>query len=453
MTEQIEPADRGDFAESVGHKTLPKVWYALIALSLGFFMTLIDQSAVPLALPSMSKALGDVSISLWVSSAYLLAVVSPLPATGRLGDRFGHKQMTLLGVTLFTVGATLAGFATTPAFLIGARLLQGFGASLMIPQAMAVLRRIFPSESFGTALGYWGIAGSLAGLTGPLLGGFLVSELSWRVVFFMQFPLGLLMFAAVVAWVPNLKRTTERIDTRAELLSIGALAALVFAIEQATLWLFPVAIVLGALAVWVAKRTGRFTAAGLTHNHNYVVGSVAISLMGVMAAAEFIPIMFWLQQTHGVSAALSGVLVTPMALVALFAGPACGKLADRRDPRLIHYVGFGIMAAAFALLIASLSSLGVWVVAVVTALLGLGQSFVWAANASVTLRGVSPEHAGIASGIYNTSRQLGSVIGTATVSAALVQRGPSLGLVVLFAVCVVGVAISSFLQPSESAVE
>ena len=143
----------------------------MAALSLGFFMSLLDQSMIAVALPDVRREFhADVNQVLWVSAIYLLAVVVPLLFTGRLGDIYGQKNMFQLGVGLFGIGALLCALAPSVEFLIAARALQGFGASIQMPQTMAVINRIFARERRGRALGVWGVVGSLATLAGPLLG-------------------------------------------------------------------------------------------------------------------------------------------------------------------------------------------------------------------------------------------------------------------------------------------
>ena len=161
----------------------------MFALSLGFFVSLLDQSMIAVALPSIQKGLGaSINEVLWVSAIYLLGVVVPLLCTGRLGDIFGQKRMFQLGVSVFGLGALACALAPNISVLIAARAVQGVGASLQMPQSMAVINRVFARERRGRALGVWGVIGSVASLLGPLLGGFLVGGFGWPAVFWAHVP-------------------------------------------------------------------------------------------------------------------------------------------------------------------------------------------------------------------------------------------------------------------------
>ena len=183
----------------------------------------------------------------------------------------------------------------------------------------------------------------------------------------------------------------------------------------------------------------------LFRDRNYSVGSVAIVAMGFMAASMMIPMMMWLQDERGLSAGDAGLVVTPMALVSLCISPLAGILADKLDPRRLALFGFGILLATFigvwALMLSDTSG---WWLALPCAALGAGQSFIWGSNAATTMRDTPPELMGAASGVYNTSRQVGSVIGVAAVSAALQAAGVASSLFVILAALAVGLCASLF---------
>lgn len=214
-------------------------WRAMFALSLGFFVSLLDQSMIAVALPRIQADLSaNVNEVLWVSAIYLLAVVVPLLFTGRLGDVFGQKKMFQCGVSLFGIGALMCALAPNIQILIAARAVQGIGASLQMPQTMAVINRVFARERRGRALGAWGVIGSVASLTGPLLGGFLVGAFGWQAVFWVHMPFVIAAVVLSAIWVPVLQTTSRKIDVLSVFVSFLALTALVFGIQQgpATGW-------------------------------------------------------------------------------------------------------------------------------------------------------------------------------------------------------------------------
>ncbi|MDN6532294.1 MAG: MFS transporter [Corynebacterium flavescens] len=429
-------------------------WKAMFALSVGFFVSLLDQTMVAVALSGIQHDLGaSINQVMWVSAVYLLAVVVPLLFTGRLGDIYGQRTVFRIGITLFGIGAVACALAPNIEFLIVARVVQGLGASIQMPQTMSVINRVFARERRGRALGVWGIVGSVATLTGPLLGGFLVSVFGWQSVFWVHVPFAFLAVVLVTVWVPALPTTARQVDYVSVGVSLLALGALVFGIQQGPEvgWTWKIWLLLAAGAVFVglfvwlqSTATRRGTQAlvplQLFGDRNYSAGSIAIVAMGFMAASMMLPLMFWLQDFKGLNAGEAGALVAPMAVVSMVLSPAAGALADKLAPRILAISGFSTLivalAAAAFIMGADLSAL--WLLIPVV-LLGVGQSFVWGSNAATTMRDVPPRLMGAASGVYNTSRQLGSVLGVAVASAAMQMAQGALGLV--HAVFVIVVAL------------
>src|SRR4051812_20958510 len=167
-------------------------WPALFALCIGFFMILVDTTIVSVATPAIIEDLhADVNDVVWVSSAYLLAYAVPVLITGRLGDRFGPKKLYMSGLTVFTLASLWCGLTNTVELLIVARGVQGLGASMITPQTMAIITRIFPAARRGKAMALWGATAGVATLVGPILGGILVDGLGWEWIFFINVPVGI----------------------------------------------------------------------------------------------------------------------------------------------------------------------------------------------------------------------------------------------------------------------
>ncbi|MDU4569613.1 MFS transporter, partial [Corynebacterium sp.] len=202
-----------------------QAWRAMLALSLGFFVSLLDQSMVAVALPNLQRDLdAGVNQAMWVSASYLLAAVVPLLFAGRLGDVLGQRRMFCLGVAIFGVGAMVCAIAPQVEVLIAARAVQGVGASLQMPQSMSVINRIFARERRGRALGVWGVIGSIAALVGPLAGGFLVGNFGWQAAFWVHIPFVVLAIVLALLWVPELPTTAQSIDAPSAVVSLIALA-------------------------------------------------------------------------------------------------------------------------------------------------------------------------------------------------------------------------------------
>ncbi|MCZ9306710.1 DHA2 family efflux MFS transporter permease subunit [Corynebacterium sp. c8Ua_181] len=429
-----------------------QAWRAMLALSLGFFVSLLDQSMVAVALPDLQRELNaSVNHTMWVSAAYLLAVVVPLLFTGRLGDVLGQRRMFCMGVAVFGVGALGCALAPIVEVLIAARVVQGVGASLQMPQTMSVINRIFARERRGRALGVWGVIGSVAALAGPLAGGYLVGNFGWQAAFWVHIPFVVLAIAFALLWVPELPTTAQSIDVASAIISLLALAAIVFGIQQGPVlgwgWAVWLILLVGVVAsAWFirlqvtayTRGSSPLVPLALFRNRNYVAGSVGIIAMGFMAAAVMLPIMFWLQTVQGIPAGEAGIIVAPMALVSLLMSPVAGIMADKINPRLLGAIGFSILILSlFAAWWVMQADAQAWVLGLPIAGLGVGQSFIWGSNAATTLRDVSPQLMGAASGVYNTSRQVGSVLGVALVSAVMQTGSPEAAIInSLFAIVV-----------------
>ena len=233
-------------------------WPALWALVIGFFMILVDTTIVSVANPAIKAALDPDSNNLdsvvWVTSAYLLAYAVPLLITGRLGDRFGPKNIYLIGLAVFTLASLACGLSPTLGALIAFRAVQGLGAALMTPQTMAVITRTFPPNRRGAAMGLWGATSGVAMLVGPLAGGLLVDGFGWEWIFFINIPVGIIGF--VLAWilVPKLETHPHKFDLVGVFLSATALFLIVFGLQEGETYDWGV--IWGPITVWGLIITG-----------------------------------------------------------------------------------------------------------------------------------------------------------------------------------------------------
>ena len=452
-----------------GH-SMTLVWKALGALCVGLFITLLDQSLVAVALPQITEDLdASVNQAVWVSAIYLLTFAVPLLVTGRLGDRFGQRNVYLVGMAVFTLAATACAFAPTIEWLIFARAIQGLGASLLNPQPLSVINRIFPATKRGAAMGVWSAVASSSGLFGPVVGGLLVGWISWRSVFFLYIPFGLLAFILVALWVPKLPTGVSRIDPASAVLSLIAVLAIVVTLQQGPelgwpLWLFGVlAAGLIALAVFIwlqhrAQRRGEdaLVPPKLFAFNNFRWGAISVSTLGFAVYSMNLPIMLYLQLGAGLSAQASGLLMLPMAAVSVVSAPLLGRLTDRLPPGRISKFGLSAMMtsmALFAMLIATEVPVGWLVIPLVFQ--GAANAMSWSANSAISMRQLPPELVGAGSGVYNTSRQVGAVVGAAALGAMMqinlqfFDFSTAMGLSMVLHVVVLGIglfAVSHFRQ-------
>ncbi len=458
-------------AQGQFHLPPKQAYLALFALCIGFFMNLLDQSIVSVATPEIMGAFDtDYASVIWVTSAYLLAYAVPLLVTGRLGDQFGQKRVYQVGITVFTLSSLWCGLADSIESLVAARFVQGLGASLIAPQTLAIITRIFPAERRGVAMGWWGAVAGLATLTGPLLGGFLTSSLGWEWIFFINIPFGILSVILIGLWVPDLPSTSRSFDVAGVVVSMLAMSALVVGLQQgqAAGWAPWVWVLLGGSVVGFvafhrlqrsAPRRGveALVPLRLFRDGNFARGSLAISTMAFATASFALPIMLFLQTHHGLDAFEAGLTIAPMALLAGVLAPFVGSMVEKVKPNLLSMIGFGAMITGHVAMWGVLrDGIPVWAVAAVALLLGIGNSFVWGPNSTITMRGLDPAIAGAGSGVYNTSRQVGAVIGSAA-TAAFIAVGQAAGagpavfgaaLLLHATVLVIGfIAVTGFRRP------
>ncbi|NNH69764.1 DHA2 family efflux MFS transporter permease subunit [Nocardia uniformis] len=409
-------------------------WLALYALVVGFFMILLDVTIVAVANPAIMTDLhADINKVIWVTSAYLLAYAVPLLVTGRLGDRFGPKNIYLIGLAVFTLSSLWCAMSTSIEMLIAARAVQGLGASLMTPQTMAVITRTFPADKRGAAMGLWGGVAGLATLIGPILGGFLVDTRGWEWIFYINVPIGVIAFGLAVWLVPTLETNEHKFDLVGVALSAIGMFALVFGIQEGgtrhwdgVTWGLIIAglVVLALFVVNQARNTGEpLVPLALFRDRNFGLSSLAIAAMGAAVTATFVPFYFYMQQVREMSPTMSALVLAPMAVMTGVFAPIIGRLSDKVPPRIIPTIGFALFAATvfgFAVLMTPDSPIPVYLV--IAGLAGLANACIWGPLAAIATRNLPMRQAGAGAGIYNTSRQVGAVLGSAAVAALLSAR-------------------------------
>ncbi|QFQ02667.1 Multidrug resistance protein stp [Corynebacterium urogenitale] len=440
-------------------------WRCLIALCIGFFMILLDQTIVAVATPAIQRDLGgDYGQIIWVTSVYLLCFAVPLLVTGRLGDRWGPKNLYIAGMVIFTLSSLWCGLAGSVEQLIIARGVQGIGASLLTPQTMSVINRVFPRNKRGAALGIWGSTAGLSTLTGPLLGGFITGFAGWHWVFFINVPIGVLSVAMVAAWVPRFKPSEKPIDPLSIVLSIVTMTSLIYAIQEGqragwAWWIWGLFLLAAVCLFFFIRRqeavlhTGRdaLIPLDLFRRKHFAFGNISIFAMGFTVAGMMVPVMLFLQQVHGLEPLTAGLMMTPMSLLAFFLSPLVGRAVDKHDPRPLAVAGFGVMALGLAVMVTvMMTGVSHWWVLVSSVILGVGNPLVWAPNSTTTLRDLPPRFAGAGSGMYNTTRQLGAVTGAAIIGLVLQVRmvglpaddaGQAFGAALIPAVLLLGVGM------------
>ncbi len=414
-------------------------WPALWALCLGFFMILVDSTIVSVATPAIMRGLGaDINEVVWVTSAYLLAYAVPLLITGRMGDMIGPKKVYLVGLSVFTAASLVCGLSSSVGMLIVSRVVQGLGAAMMTPQTMAVITRTFPPNKRGAAMSLWGAVAGVATLVGPLLGGVLIDSLGWEWIFIVNVPVGVIGFVLAVRLVPNLPTNVHKYDLIGISLSTIGLFCVVFGIQEGQTYDWgtiagPISvwslIIVGLLFItafvyWQAKnRNEPLMPLGLFKDRNFSLANIGISTVGFAITGMALPLMLFAQNVLELSPTRAALLFVPMAVLTGALARPVGKIVDRAHPRYI--TGFGVFALIVALVWLSqvmAPSTAIWKLLLPIALMGIASAVVWAPLSATATRNLPMRSAGAGAGVYNTSRQIGAVLGSAGIGVLMQSR-------------------------------
>ncbi len=405
-----------------------RLW-TLVTVCLGQFMILLDTTIVSVALPSVQRSLrvGPASLE-WVINAYVLALAALILAGGTLGDRYGRKRLFLIGFALFTGFSAACALSGTASELIGFRALQGVGAALLAPLALSILVDAFPPERRAWAIGVWAGVSGLGFGAGPIVGGLLLKWFSWSAVFWVNVPVGLLAIA-VGSWALRESKNprARRLDAVGAVLVSSALFCLTFALIETEThpWMsaFTLSILGAALAlavafvVWESRYSEPMLPPLLFRQRTFSVANVTAALL----YGGFLPTLFfvtlYLQNVKGLSplqAGLCWILANAPFLTASF---FAGRIDARFGPRNVVAVG-ALVAGAGSLGFATLDSESSLLAAVPWFVLdGIGFGLAVPALSAVAMGAVDPRQAGVASGVFNSSRQVGGAVGLAALGS------------------------------------
>jgi EmrB/QacA subfamily drug resistance transporter len=409
-------------------------WRVLWAMMVGFFMILVDATIVSVANPSIMDGLrADYDAVIWVTSAYLLAYAVPLLVAGRLGDRYGPKNLYLVGLAIFTAASLWCGLAGSIEMLIAARVVQGVGAALLTPQTLSAITRIFPPDRRGVALSIWGATAGVATLVGPLAGGVLVDGLGWHWIFIVNVPVGVVGLALAYWFVPSLETEKKGFDLLGVLLSGAGMFLIVFALQEGEShdwapWIWGMVVAgIGFVAAFVYWQSinpqNALIPLRIFRDRDFSLSNLGISVIGFAVTAMILPLMFYAQAVAGLSPTRAALLTAPMAISSGVLAPFVGKLVDRHAPTPI--VGFGFSALAIGLTWLSIEmtdTTPIWRLVLPLILMGVGMAFIWSPLAATATRHLPPDLAGAGSGVYNTTRQIGGVLGSAGMAAFMTSR-------------------------------
>jgi EmrB/QacA subfamily drug resistance transporter len=415
---------------------MDRKWLILSSVSLGTLMSTLDGSIVNIALPAIQ---GDFGVALttieWVVVAYLLVVGSLLLPVGRLGEVLTFKRVYLAGFSVFTVASVLCGAAPSEGWLIAFRILQGTGAAMLMAMGPAIVARTFPAGERGRALGLNGVSVSLGLSLGPALGGLLTQVGTWRAIFLINAPIGLLAILWAARVLPS--ETAGRgqsFDVQGAAFSGVGLLALLLALSEGQTWgwtspmtvgLLIVFVVLGAAFIAVEQASLQpIIDLALFRIRPFSAGlaSVVVAFAGLFTATFLLP--FLLEQGSGFQPVEAGLLLTPVPISMALVAPFSGAASDRYGPRVLASAGMAVMALALL----SLTQLPLaftlpdllWRLV----LLGVGQGLFMSPNSSAVLGSVPPPRVGTASGTLAQMRVTGQALGIALSAAIVATRLP-----------------------------
>ena len=420
----------------------PRRWLTLAVVGAAFFMTILDVAIVNVAIPSIQLKLHTTPATVqWVLIAYSITFGGFLLLGGRMADLLGRRLIFLVGLTLFTVAFLVCGLAGSIAILIAARAVQGVGAAIISPAALSIVSTTFEEGADrNKALGIWGALGGSGAAAGVLFGGILTKYLGWEWIFFVNVPVGALVFALTPIFVPESRADMpdRRFDAAGAVTVTGGLALLVYAISKAPdvgwgsartiLLLIASGVILAAFVLIELRGRAPLMPFSIFRIRSVLGANVVGFLLGAVIFANFLVLTLYVQQVLGWSALKTGVTFLATAGTTVIWAGVAQALTTRFGPRPVIVTGLLVLAASMV----SYTRIPVdghyWpdlLPAYITFALGLAFAFVPVTIAA--LAQVAPREAGLASGLINTSQQIGGAIGIAIVTTIFRTKAKDLG--------------------------
>ena len=428
---------RNPGAESAEWKPAANPWIIAGSVMLATFMVVLDSSVANVALPHIAGNLSaSTDESTWVLTSYLVSNGIMLPASGWIARRIGRKRLLLISILLFTAASLLCGLAINMPMLIVARVLQGIGGGGMQPLAQSILLESFPPRQHGTAMAVFGVGVVVAPVIGPTLGGWITDSYSWRWIFYINLPIGVLALFMVNLFVEDPPYLRKAFRGAIDYLGFGLMA----------LWLGSLQLLLdkGQEMDWFATPWIRWTAAisllavlgfifrELTHrepivqlhvlmDRNFSVGTLITAIYGFVLYGATAMLPLFLQTIMGYSALQSGLTVSPRGIGAMASMMVVGVLVRYFDGRLLMAFGFALLGYSTWMLSNISLDIGMASVIIPNLINGSAMGFIFVPLTTMTLSRLRKEEMGNATGIYNLMRNIGGSIGIATVTTLLVR--------------------------------
>ncbi len=414
-------------------------WLTLVAVAVGLFMIMLDNTVVNVALPSIRSDLGiGISELEWVVNAYALTFGVLLLTGGKLADLLGRRAIFIAGLVIFTLSSLVCGLANGPELLIAARTVQGVGAALMNPATLSIIMATFPPRQRGMAIGIWAGVAGLALAIGPLVGGLLTEEIDWSWIFFINIPIGIAGIIAARLFIDETKDTSreQRLDLPGLLTSAIGLFALTYGLIETNhhawtsarvLSLLAIAIVaLGTFLMLESRQRLPMLDLSLFKNRTFAGANAVMLMVGLAMFGIFFFNSLFLQNILGYSAIQAGATFLPMTVLIILVAPVAGRLSDQYGPRWFMGAGMALLAVSLLLFGRLEASSSFWTILPALLAGGFGMAITMAPTTSAAMGSVPIEKAGVGSAVINSMRQVGGSIGIA-VMGALVATQVSVG--------------------------
>jgi len=410
-------------------------WFTLITVAVGVMMVALDGTIVAIANPAIQKDLkasfADVQ---WITNGYFLALAVSLITAGKLGDRFGHRQTFLIGVTGFAAASGAIGLSNSIAAVVTFRVLQGLFGALLMPAALGLLRATFPAEKLNMAIGIWGMVIGASTAGGPILGGVLVEHVNWQSVFFINVPVGAtaLVLGLLILRDHRAENAPRSFDILGIVLLSGAMFCLVWALIKAPswgwgdgrTWTFIAASVVGfaLFSVWETKVGEPLIPLGLFRSVPLSAGVVLMVLMAIAFMGGLFFVTFYLQNVHGMTPIEAGLHLLPLTGMMIVGSPLAGVLITKLGPRIPLAGGMAATAIAMYGMSTLEQDTGSALMSLWFGLLGLGLAPVMVGATEVIVGNAPMELSGVAGGLQQAAMQIGGSLGTAVLGAVMASK-------------------------------
>jgi EmrB/QacA subfamily drug resistance transporter len=409
-------------------------WLIMAGVSIGTFMAVVDGSIVNIALPAIEKDLHtSFSTVQWVVLAYMLTLVTFLLTIGRLGDMFGKKRLYLAGYAIFTLGSLLCGISPSIGFLIFSRVIQALGSVMMMALGTAIITEAFPPSERGKALGLSGLIVSIGGISGPSLGGLLLSISTWHIIFFVNLPIGLIGLLLGQRFIPAHRPPGgQRFDLPGAFTMFASLFSLLigltFGQNQGFSKPLPLALIASfviflVIFVIIERRSAHpMVDLSMFSNRLFSVNLITGFLTFIGSAGLVLLMPFYLQNVLTLSPGLSGLMLTTVPIFMGIVAPISGALSDRLGSRPLTVAGLGMLVLAY--LSASTLSVNTSILGYILRFIpvGIGMGLFQSPNNSAIMGAAPRERLGVASGMLSITRTLGQTSGIAIMGALWASR-------------------------------